>query len=264
MKGTPTVPSAPITQSGLSASTVYQQFFARIVNFLDTLLQLGLFADRPAASDVYPGTLYYATDTNRLYISNGVTWLTYSAAPGITQLTGDVTAGPGFGSVAATIAAHAVTYAKMQAVSGASSLLGRGTAGGSDVREITLGASLAMALDVLAIADSAVTPGTYGDASTIPQITVNQKGIVTSVVDVPVSTGSGSEATQITRNTGDGAVTDFALPDFASYLLMVSVNGVVLDPSADYTLSADGGTVTFTAAPGAGEVIVITYILLTA
>jgi hypothetical protein len=39
-----------------------------------------------------------------------------SAGSGITQLTGDVTAGPGSGSQAATIAANAVTFAKMQTI----------------------------------------------------------------------------------------------------------------------------------------------------
>jgi hypothetical protein len=63
-------------------------------------------------------------------------------------LTGDVT-GSGTGSFAATIAANAVTYAKMQAVSAASRLLGRGTAGTTAVREVSLGTGLSMSGDVL-------------------------------------------------------------------------------------------------------------------
>jgi hypothetical protein len=59
-------------------------------------------------------------------------------------LTGDVT-GSGTGSFAATIANDAVTYAKIQNVSAASKLLGRGSASGSgDVEEITLGSGLTM------------------------------------------------------------------------------------------------------------------------
>lgn len=66
------------------------------------------------------------------------------AGSAITALTGDVTA-TGPGSVAATIANDAVTYAKIQNVSAASKLLGRGAASGSgDVQEITLGTGLAM------------------------------------------------------------------------------------------------------------------------
>lgn len=55
----------------------------------------------------------------------------------ITELTGDVTA-TGPGSVAATIAAGAVTYAKIQNVSAASRVLARKTAGAGSVEEATL------------------------------------------------------------------------------------------------------------------------------
>ena len=56
---------------------------------------------------------------------------------GITQLTGDVTAGPGSGSQAATIAADSVTYAKMQNVSATDKVLGRSSVGAGDPEEIT-------------------------------------------------------------------------------------------------------------------------------
>lgn len=57
---------------------------------------------------------------------------------GITQLTGDVTAGPGTGSQAATIPNGTVTYAKMQDVSATSRILGRKSASSGDVEECTL------------------------------------------------------------------------------------------------------------------------------
>ena len=73
-------------------------------------------------------------------------------------LTGDVT-GSGTGSFAATIAsnavttskldAEAVTYAKIQPLAAASTLLGRGTTGGTSVREIGIGAGLTMSGDTL-------------------------------------------------------------------------------------------------------------------
>ena len=69
---------------------------------------------------------------------------------GITQLTGDVTAGPGSGSKAATITNGAVTYAKVQNV-GASSLLGNLTGGAHVVEEITLESRLNFVGSVLTL-----------------------------------------------------------------------------------------------------------------
>jgi hypothetical protein len=57
-------------------------------------------------------------------------------------LSGDVTASAG--SDATTIANDSVTYAKMQNVSAATRLLGRGDSGSGDVQEITLGTNLTM------------------------------------------------------------------------------------------------------------------------
>lgn len=61
----------------------------------------------------------------------------------------DDVAATGPGDVSATIQPNVVTYAKIQAVSAASKLLGRGTAGGSNVREISIGSNLTIAGDTL-------------------------------------------------------------------------------------------------------------------
>ena len=78
-------------------------------------------------------------------------------------LTSDVT-GSGVGSFAATIANDAVTYAKMQNVSAASRLLGRGDSGSGDVQEITLGANLTMTGTTLAATGGGgISDGDKGD-----------------------------------------------------------------------------------------------------
>lgn len=76
----------------------------------------GTRAAQPAANavGVGEGTLYYVTDESVVERSNGTIWQSFSAAivaGGITQLTGDVTAGPGSGSQVATLANTAVTPA---------------------------------------------------------------------------------------------------------------------------------------------------------
>ena len=85
--------------------------------------------------------------------ASGVKWAA-TAAAGITALTGNVTAS-GSGSVAATIADEAVTYAKMQHVSATSRVLGRITSGAGDVEELT-GANIRTIANVADGADAAL------------------------------------------------------------------------------------------------------------
>lgn len=94
---------------------------------------------------------------------------TYIAAnSGITALTGDVTAS-GTGSVAATIANNAVTYAKMQAISTTSKLLGSSSTT-TPVQEITLGSGLSMSGTTLSVT-ATTSPG-----GTTTQVQYNNAG----------------------------------------------------------------------------------------
>jgi hypothetical protein len=63
------------------------------------MLQRGLLADRPAAGDVIPGTLYYATDTSATSQSRGGVWVTYADSGG---------GGGGNVNAASTLTANAV------------------------------------------------------------------------------------------------------------------------------------------------------------
>lgn len=122
----------------------------------------------------------------------GTTLDAAGSSGGIDQLTGDVTAGPGSGSQAATIPNDTVTYAKMQNVSAADRLLGRGNGGGSgDVQEIALGTNLSFS-------------GT----------TLNAAG------------GGGSSWTTITKSADQTKTTDNTLADDSELLFAMATNTV--------------------------------------
>lgn len=121
-----------------------------------------------------------------------------SGAAGITQLTGDVTAGPGSGAQVATLA------------------------------------------------NTAVTPGTYGDATTVAQITVDQKGRITAAADVPIS-GSGGAPTTSTYLTEDDETGD--LPN--SRQLLAGTN-ITFDDTTP-------GERTINASTGSGDPFLIVF-----
>lgn len=80
-------------------------------------------------------------DIEQLTVGGGIEF-TGGGGLQTSAFTGDVTKSAG--GTATTIANDAVTYAKMQNVSAASRLLGRGDSGSGDVEEITLGSGLTM------------------------------------------------------------------------------------------------------------------------
>jgi len=148
----------------------------------------GLLAD-----DQTPLTHNIITKHNG-FPGGGTTFLrddgTFAVPPGtgagITELTGDVTAGPGSGSQVATIPNDTVTYAKMQNISATDRLLGRDTSGAGDTEELT------------------VTGGVEF---------TGLGGIQRSALTGDVTATAGSNATTIANN----AVTDAKLRDSAGF-----------------------------------------------
>ena len=158
----------------------------------------------PAANDVlqYDGSEWVNQPAANLNASN----LTSGTVPAarMPALTGDVTTSAG--AVATTIAADAVTYAKMQNVAAASRLLGRGSAGGSgNVEEIALGSGLAMSGTTLNVTVAG------GGAPALDELT-----------DVVITTPA---ADQVLKHNGSEWVNG-ALPNHSAALL---TSGIVPD-----------------------------------
>lgn len=159
-------------------------------------------ANQPAANTVPVGTLYYVTDESVTERSDGATWEDYSDAGvgGITELTTDVTAGPGTGSQAATIAANAVTNGKLRD-SGALSVIGRSAnstgdpadisavaASGSVLRES--GSTLGFGTIATAgIADDAVTYAKIQDVSATDRLLGRDSASSGIIEEIPVTSG---------------------------------------------------------------------------
>ncbi len=188
--------------------------------------------------------------------SGDVTAATFNGSPlptgGITQLTSDVTAGPGSGSQAATIAANAVSNAKFRQ-SGALALVGRSANSTGDVADIQATAASGAVL--------------RESGSTIGFGTIATAGIANNAVTLG-KIATQADQTILGNNTG-GAAAPVALTAAQTYDVIFPVatsgaaGGAVTDLSVTLPASSSGrwkiwGQVTIllnvgTAANGKGQ-----------
>jgi hypothetical protein len=112
-----------------------------VKTYIDSVVTSGAVSGPASATDGHVALFDGAT--GKVIKDSGLTLTGTNTGDQTITLTGDVT-GSGTGSFAATIANGAVTYAKMQNVSAASRLLGRGDSGAGAPQEISLGAGLTM------------------------------------------------------------------------------------------------------------------------
>ena len=121
------------------------------------------------------------------------------------------------------------------------------------------GLSYDSAANTLSITDTAVTPGTYGSSTQVPQFTVNQQGQITAASQTQVagitSTSFDSATGVFTINTADGGVFNQTLfdSDYTKNRTREALS--VLDTGGDGSLTYDSasGRFTFTG-PSAAEV----------
>ena len=143
--------------------------------------------------------------------------------------TGDVT-----GSEALTIAANAVTYAKMQAISASKKLLGRVSAGSGNTEEIAIGGNLAMSSTELIVRTSKIITVTanYSVPITEGTVLVNGSG---KTITLPDTSDVADGAEFIITNISGGATTS-VIPYNAT---SERING-----ATSYTISAAYDSIT--------------------
>jgi len=160
------------------------------------------------------------------------------------SLTGDVT-GSGTGSFAATIANDAVTYAKMQNVSAASRLLGRGDSGSGDPQEITLGSGLSMSGTTLSATGSGTGTVTSVAISGTDGIEVDSGSPITSSGTIQIGVNAATMKTTLDlAGSNSGDVTLAGTPDYITISgQTITRNAIDLATDVTGTLpAANGGT----------------------
>jgi len=79
IRGLPTPPVAPIVGANGNVSQVWLMFVNQLIQFINQRNLFGLASERPPATSVYAGTVYFETDTGATVISTGTAWVAYSS-----------------------------------------------------------------------------------------------------------------------------------------------------------------------------------------
>lgn len=103
-----------------------------------------------------------------------------------------------------------------------------------------------------------LTPGTYGDATHYPKVTVNEFGLITAIAIQSVSGGGGAPR-HITNVTSSYTVTAADIPAAASYRGLISVtspsaNQITIDKFANTSISVGSDLIVFQNGSGASTI----------
>lgn len=112
----------------------------------------------------------------------------------------------------------------------------------------------------LALANTAVTPGSYGSASAVPQFTVDAQGRLTAAANVTIVAGDSWTVNEDHSSACNGATVTFTL--VAAYIAgstLVTLNGILQRPTTQYTETGGLTTITFGTAPVTGDELLVSY-----
>lgn len=155
--------------------------------------------------------------TNQVLKFDGTQWAPAADTDtGITQLTGDVTTANGSGVQNATVVRIQGTTVTSTAPTVNQVLKFNGTAwapaadADTGITQLTgdVTTPSGSGTQTATLANSGVTAGTYGNSTTVPQVTVDAKGRVTAVTNVGITTGGGGTVTSV---SGTGTVSGISL-----------------------------------------------------
>lgn len=194
-----------------------------------------------------------APTTNQVLKFDGTQWAP-AADTGITQLTGDVTTSNGSGVQNATvlrIQGTAVTSAT-PTVNQVLKFNGTAWAPAADadtgITQLTgdVTTPSGSGIQTATLANSGVTAGTYGNSTTVPQVTVDAKGRVTAVTNVGIAAGGSGTVTSV---SGTGTVSGISLSGTVTTTGNLTLGGTLaVTPSnfasqtANTVLAAPNGT----------------------
>lgn len=180
----------------------------------------------PAAAPTVIGSHWVNTSNGNHYLAKGTSsvadWvlITADTDTGITQLTGDVTAGPGNGSQAATLAtvnSNVGSFTNTSLTVNAKGLITAASSGAAPVTSVGATSPIASSGGVtptISINDTAVTPASYGSATQVGTFTVDQKGRLTAASNTTIAIA----ASQI----ASGTIADARLPNPATSAISAS------------------------------------------
>ncbi len=181
------------------------------------------------------------TTNHRQYFYVGGAWhyaaINDGASSGITELTGDIAAGPGTGIVSSTINNNVVTLAKM-ATMATTSLLGRSTAGTGNVEVISIGSGLTLSGGTLSSSSSggtitALTGDVTASGSGSVVATIANDAVTTvKILNANVTTAKIANLAVTTGLLAANAVTYAKMQTQADQTLLGNVSGGTAVPSA--------------------------------